>query len=54
MDHVLAAGREPLVQQVNIEIAEQEVAWKKTRQVLHTEEEPPNHGRIILAMIGWI
>jgi hypothetical protein len=27
--------------------------WKKTRQVVHTAAEPPNHGRICLAMIGW-
>ena len=26
--------------------------WKKTRQVVHTPAEPPNHGRICLAMIG--
>jgi exosome complex RNA-binding protein Rrp4 len=23
-------------------------------QVLHTDEDPPNHGRIILATTGWI
>jgi hypothetical protein len=26
--------------------------WKKTRQVVHTPAEPPNQGRICLAMIG--
>ena len=29
------------------------VAWKKTRHVVHTAAEPPNHGRICLAMTGW-
>jgi hypothetical protein len=28
------------------------VSWKKSMQVLHTAEEPPNHGRITLAMMG--
>ena len=27
--------------------------WKKTRHVVHTPAEPPNQGRICLAMIGW-
>src|SRR5271169_1403706 len=26
--------------------------WKNSMQVLHTAEEPPNQGRIILAIIG--
>jgi len=29
------------------------VLWKKTRQVVQTAAEPPNHGRICFAMIGW-
>ena len=27
-------------------------AWKNSRQVLHTAAEPPNHGRMILPIIG--
>jgi hypothetical protein len=27
--------------------------WKNTRHVVQTPAEPPNHGRICLAMIGW-
>jgi hypothetical protein len=27
--------------------------WKNTRHVVHTPAEPPNHGRICFAMIGW-
>src|SRR4029434_8150161 len=29
------------------------VDWKKTRHVVQTAAEPPNHGRICFAMTGW-
>jgi len=28
------------------------IIWKNSMQVVHTEAEPPNHGRIILPIIG--
>ena len=49
IDQVLASR---IVRQCEYRYPPSSAIWKKSMHVVHTAADPPNHGRMILAMIG--
>src|SRR5277367_1698486 len=46
-------GRRNRVERCAYKYPPNKAAWKNSRQVFHTAADPPNHGRIILPIMGW-
>jgi hypothetical protein len=54
MDNGLHSRAEHADQPVGVEVTPRRAVWKKSIAVIQTAADPPNQGRIIFAIMGWI